>query len=301
MSLQSAVKSYGSKTRELAKKNKWSYYSTSIGNTMMKVGMELGKFSKDTAANKLSHDQFEEGAKILNIDADQLIGTTVHAPNEKTSRWGNFKEGLRERLTSASSMTTAEDMKPDKWYNPFSWGNQANPEDSGTFIGGDREYTAREIQQVGLIHGDVTKLALFKEKLGEDYDPLQLYGKKRKSMLDKVVPGEPLPLPLPDSVDVSVPDEEAELLGDVAIDPLKADGNYGNLSDTQKLMFSKAAKTYGKEGPTGPGGDMRMLGLIFTDIGIYAPEGDAFKNAYSLMYDEWSKLNKLTNQFKRDA
>jgi len=159
MSLAESIKSYGAKKRELVKKNKWSYYATGAGNAMMKVGAELSKFEKATAANKLSHKQFQKGAEILNIDPTQLEGTTFDTPNEETSRWGNFKEGIRERLTSAKSMTTAGDTKPDKWYNPSSWGNQADPSDSGKFIGGggDREYTAEEISQVGMIYGDTAK------------------------------------------------------------------------------------------------------------------------------------------------
>ena len=69
MSLAESIKSYGAKKRELVKKNKWSYYATGAGNAMMKVGAELSKFEKATAANKLSHKQFQEGAEILNIDS----------------------------------------------------------------------------------------------------------------------------------------------------------------------------------------------------------------------------------------
>ena len=175
MSLAESIKSYGAKKRELVKKNKWSYYATGAGNAMMKVGAELSKFEKATAANKLSHKQFQKGAEILNIDPTQLEGTTFDTPNEETSRWGNFKEGIRERLTSAKSMTTAGDTKPDKWYNPSSWGNQADPSDSGKFIGGkggDREYTAEEISQVGMIYGDTAKAkmarAVYDAEKGEE-------------------------------------------------------------------------------------------------------------------------------------
>ena len=322
MSLAESIKSYGAKKRELVKKNKWSYYAIGAGNAMMKVGAELSKFEKATTANKLSHKQFQKGAEILNIDPTQLEGTTFDTPDEETSRWGNFKEGIRERLTSAKSMTTAGDTKPDKWYNPSSWGNQADPSDSGKFIGGkdgDREYTAEEISQVGMIYGDTAKAkmarAVYDAEKGEDGKEIyELFGTKiEKPGDDKTTPTKKADETIVEKVEPNV--DPAKIL----IDDEKTETNilesdaakgYENLSLSDKRLMAGYFKEFGETGPvlekyadlqySKTANKMRSMQRIMNELGLDvggdAAEwlqfgnayGDKSKNAYNLLRTEWS-------------
>jgi hypothetical protein len=325
MSLAESIKSYGAKKRELVKKNKWSYYATGAGNAMMKVGAELSKFEKATAANKLSHKQFQKGAEILNIDPTQLEGTTFDTPDEETSRWGNFKEGIRERLTSAKSMTTAGDTKPDKWYNPSSWGNQADPSDSGKFIGGkdgDREYTAEEISQVGMIYGDTAKAKMARAEYnvakGEDgKDISEIFGTKiEKSHYEINHENNDINVNKPTVEEVEPNVDPAEILinnDNKETDILKPDAakGYENLSLSDRRLMASYFKEFGEEGPvleknadleySKTANKMRSMQRIMNELGLdvggdaaeWAEHGrDTYgyksKNAYDLLRTQWS-------------